>query len=89
MSDVTVSGVSFGADDVVRIEFYEQRHSTDDGMVDQVLQMRVRDPKVAVMLADVQEVLAEIVDDYFVALRNPPDLIEGSAHDRLRKRDAT
>lgn len=87
MSDgITITGIVFGAE-AMQIGFVENRHQSEKGGIEQSLTILTRG--LEPLVEDIQEVLAEVVDNYMIECRNPPeDLPAGSARSRLKDRIA-
>lgn len=73
-SGLLVAGVMFGQDQI-QIQFMEQRHQTTNGSIEQTLIVNLT-PKDQRLVDDIQEALADLVDNYLVSLRNPPETID-------------
>ena len=84
-ADMLILSVVFGAESI-QVSFLERRLQSDRGGIESTLFIASDD--YADLINDIQDALTEVVDDYIVELRNPPEVLPaaGSGRDRLRSR---
>lgn len=69
-----VTAVAFG-DQQVQIGFLDKKDQSAIGSIEQTLVVEL-DDKDQALVVDIQEALVEIIDNYKITLRQPPDTIE-------------
>jgi hypothetical protein len=66
---IIVTGVAFGQDQI-QISYLEAKHQTADSSLDQTLVYGI-EGRDARLVAEIQEALCEIIESYWISLRNP------------------
>jgi hypothetical protein len=73
--DLVITNVAFG-DDSVEIVFLERNDQTETAAIVKTIIIDCRAHNLLNQVAEVQELLEEIVDAGYVAVRNPPKTID-------------
>lgn len=74
MIDPLITSVAFG-EDHIQINFMEQSDQSQWGTLEQSLLLNLEEDD-GELVMDIQEALGELIDNYKLKLRNPPDKIE-------------
>lgn len=70
--EIMVMGVMFG-EEAVQINFIEKKHTTKKGGIEQALTISRED--INDLIVDIELALAEVIEDYFLDLRDPPEVL--------------
>jgi len=76
MDDTLVMSVSFGQEQI-QIQYAEIQNQSPNGTIEESLTMNL-DEKTERLVDEIREALAEIIDDYKISLRNPPEVVKGN-----------
>ncbi len=69
--DTTITGVAFGQDQI-QIQYLEQARQGTSGGIEETLTLDM-DEKTLRLTAEIKEALVEIIDQFKLSLRNPPE----------------
>lgn len=83
--EMIVTGVFFG-EDQVQIQYMEARNQSPSGSLEESLTVQL-DGKTAALVEEIKEALVDVVDQYKLSLRNPPDALHGPGGNRFLEDD--
>lgn len=78
MLETVVTAVAFG-DEVMQIQYLEAASQSSAGSLEESLTVQLN-KKTGALAEEIKEALVEIIDDYKLHLRNPPEHIGGGGN---------